>query len=64
MEAGSREAIKYELQHGTIWTVIDELLHSLDHIWARLPMLDSWLYRYCQWAHRAEIEAIQREPEN
>jgi len=50
LEAGSFKSIWYEFCH-----VIDEIIHSL-------PWFPSdWEYRFCQWAHRYELEEFGKE---
>jgi hypothetical protein len=43
--AGSLEAILWELRHGDLLTVIDEVWHALD--W----LLPGPHFRFCRWAH-------------
>ncbi len=46
--SGSLKAIAYEVKHGDIFTILDEIWHSFD--W----FLPSVHWRFCQWAHREE----------
>jgi len=57
-QAGSWEAIRFEWETGTFWTLLDEIWHHnlLDWFWPSLH------YRFCQWAHR-ELEHYDEEPE-
>ncbi len=48
MNAGSKEAIWYELRNGTVWTVVDELWHAVE--W----LAPSWHGRFCNWSHERE----------
>lgn len=49
MYVGTWQSIWYEIVHGDMWTVIDEILHVLDHI-PNFPY-PNWRYRFCNWAH-------------
>lgn len=50
MNAGSLEAILYEIKHGDIFTVLDEILHAFDFLIGDFD----WRFRFCQWAHRKD----------
>jgi hypothetical protein len=48
MEAGSLEAIWYEIRNGTFWTALDEIWHAAEWLFPAAH------WRFCQWAHREE----------
>ena len=61
LEVGCPKAIWWEIRHGDIFTVIDELFHVLD----RIPLVEKLIwdtpiaevrYRYCTWAHTRDME--------
>ncbi len=51
LNAGSWRAILWELRHGDVWTVMDEIMHAFD--W--LPVFTGARYRFCQWAHGRKL---------
>ena len=53
MVAGSLQAIWYELRHGDVFTVIDEVLHAWPFYW--LIGNTTWRHRFCNWSHTRDI---------
>ena len=48
MESGSLKAIWWELSNGTLWTILDEILHAFDWLIGNY----GWRFSFCQWAHK------------
>lgn len=66
LESGTKEAILFELRNGTIWTIIDELIHALEHVsFLDKIMWESpvakYCYRFCNWA---QVNRLERNEKN
>ncbi len=55
--AGSIKAIWYELRHGDVFTLIDEVWHTWVFDWI-LPGLH---FRFCQWTHLRKYNKEKKE---
>lgn len=61
LECGTKDAIIFEIKNGTIWTIIDEILHAVeririfDKIMWETPVV-KYRYRFCNWAQQNRLE--------